>query len=88
MKIDKNSLMFEFLMKIGVCCTMLNRYSNGVNLVSYYKIWLWKYCLVTNINIRLGQEDFSALNKQESKMRVPISTYCKTKLTQDLEPTE
>ena len=47
-----------------------------------------KYNLVTNINIRLGQEDFSALNKQESKMRVPISTYCKTKQKQDLEPTE
>ena len=47
-----------------------------------------KYNLVTNINIRLSQEDFNSLNKQASKTRVSMSTYCRTKLTQDLEPTE
>ena len=29
---------------------------------------IMKYNLVTNINIRLSQEDFNALNKQASKI--------------------
>ena len=41
--------------------------------------------LITNINIRLNPEDMNALKKEASKLRVPISTYCRTKLTQDLE---
>ena len=44
--------------------------------------------LTTNINIRLNRDDFNALNKQATKMRVPMSTYCRTKLTQDLETLE
>jgi len=40
--------------------------------------------LETNINIRLNLDDMNVLKKQAEKLRVPISTYCRTKLTQDI----
>jgi predicted DNA binding CopG/RHH family protein len=42
--------------------------------------------LETNINIRLNLDDMNVLKKQAEKLRVPISTYCRTKLTQDINP--
>ncbi|MDB4267631.1 tryptophanase [Flavobacteriaceae bacterium] len=44
--------------------------------------------LETNINIRLNLDDMNVLKKQAEKLRVPISTYCRTKLTQDINPNE
>ena len=40
--------------------------------------------LETNINIRLNLDDMNVLKKQAEKLRVHISTYCRTKLTQDI----
>ena len=40
--------------------------------------------LETNINIRLNLDDMNVLKKETEKLRVPISTYCRTKLTQDI----
>lgn len=40
--------------------------------------------LVSNINIRLNLEDMKVLKEQARKLRVPVSTYCRTKLTQDI----
>jgi predicted DNA binding CopG/RHH family protein len=42
--------------------------------------------LETNINIRLNLDDMIVLKKQAEKLRIPISTYCRTKLTQDINP--
>ena len=42
--------------------------------------------LETNINIRLHLDDMIVLKKKADKLRVPISTYCRTKLTQDITP--
>ena len=44
--------------------------------------------LETNINIRLNLDDMIVLKKQAERLRVPISTYCRTKLTQDINPNE
>ncbi len=40
--------------------------------------------LVSNINIRLNLEDMKVLKEEARKLRVPVSTYCRTKLTQDI----
>ena len=40
--------------------------------------------LETNINIRLNLDDMNVLKKETEKLRVPISMYCRTKLTQDI----
>jgi len=42
--------------------------------------------LVSNVNIRLNLEDMNVLRSEAEKLRVPVSTYCRTKLTQDLKP--
>ena len=42
--------------------------------------------LETNINIRLNLDDMNVLKKETEKLRVPISMYCRTKLTQDINP--
>ena len=42
--------------------------------------------LETNINIRLHLDDMIVLKEQAERLRVPISTYCRTKLTQDITP--
>ncbi len=41
--------------------------------------------LVTNVNIRLNYEDMKVLQSEAEKLRVPVSTYCRTKLTQDIQ---
>ena len=41
--------------------------------------------LVTNVNIRLNYEDMKVLQDEAEKLRVPVSTYCRTKLTQDIQ---
>jgi hypothetical protein len=41
--------------------------------------------LVSNINIRLNIDDMSVLQEEASKLRVPVSTYCRTKLTQHIK---
>lgn len=41
--------------------------------------------LVTNINIRLNLEDMNVLRSEARKLRVPVSTYCRTKLTEHIE---
>jgi len=41
--------------------------------------------LVTNINIRLNPNDMKALKKEADKLRVPVSTYCRTQLTQHIK---
>tara|TARA_B100001057_G_C22686855_1_gene886077 strand:+ start:126 stop:263 length:138 start_codon:yes stop_codon:yes gene_type:complete len=40
--------------------------------------------LVENVNIRLSYSDMKVLKAKAEKMRVPVSTYCRTKLTQDI----
>ena len=40
--------------------------------------------LETNINIRLNLDEINVLKKQTEKLRAPILTYCRTKLTQDI----
>jgi hypothetical protein len=42
--------------------------------------------LVTNVNIRLNHEDMRVLQTEADKLRVPVSTYCRTKLTHDINP--
>jgi len=44
--------------------------------------------LVSNINIRLNIDDMNVLQKEASKLRVPVSTYCRTKLTQHIKHLE
>jgi len=41
--------------------------------------------LVSNINIRLNLEDIEVLRDEAKKLRVPVSTYCRTKLTQHIK---
>jgi len=41
--------------------------------------------LVSNINIRLNIDDMSVLQEEASKLRLPVSTYCRTKLTQHIK---
>ena len=41
--------------------------------------------LTVNVNMRLSVNDLQALERQALKLRVPLSTYCRTKLTQDIE---
>ena len=41
--------------------------------------------LVSNINIRLNIDDMNVLQEEASKLRVPVSTYCRTKLTQHIK---
>ncbi len=41
--------------------------------------------LVSNINIRLNLEDMKVLKEEASKLRIPVSTYCRTKLTEHIE---
>ncbi len=43
--------------------------------------------LASNINIRLNLEDMRVLQNEADKLRIPVSTYCRTKLTHDLKPT-
>ena len=40
--------------------------------------------LVENVNIRLSYNDMRVLKEKAEKMRVPVSTYYRTKLTQDI----
>lgn len=40
--------------------------------------------LVSNINIRLNLEDMKVLKEEARKLRVPVSTYCRTILTKDI----
>jgi len=40
--------------------------------------------LVSNINIRLNREDMEVLKNEADRLRVPVSTYCRTKLTHDI----
>ena len=42
--------------------------------------------LETNINIRLNIDVMNVLKKQAKKLRVPILKYCRTKLTQNINP--
>ena len=41
--------------------------------------------LVSNVNIRLNLEDMNVLKQEASKLRIPLSTYCRTKLTQHIK---
>ncbi len=41
--------------------------------------------LVSNINIRLNLEDIRVLKEEASKLRIPVSTYCRNKLTEHIE---
>lgn len=41
--------------------------------------------LISNINIRLNLEDMKVLKEEASKLRIPVSTYCRTKLTEHIE---
>lgn len=41
--------------------------------------------LISNINIRLNVEDMKVLKEEARKLRVPVSTYCRTKLTQHIK---
>ena len=41
--------------------------------------------LVTNVNVRLNLDDMKKLKSEAKKLRVPVSTYCRTKLTKDLK---
>ena len=41
--------------------------------------------LVTNVNVRLNLDDMKKLKNEAKKLRVPVSTYCRTKLTKDLK---
>ena len=40
--------------------------------------------LVSSVNIRMDLEDMNILREKAKKKRVPVSTYCRTKLTSDL----
>ena len=40
--------------------------------------------LTVNVNMRLLVNDLQAYERQALKLRVPLSTYCRTKLTQDI----
>jgi predicted DNA binding CopG/RHH family protein len=42
--------------------------------------------LVSNVNIRLNLEDMNLLRNEAEKRRVPVSTYCRSKLIQSLYP--
>lgn len=41
--------------------------------------------LISNINIRLNLEDMRVLKEEANKLRIPVSTYCRTKLTEHIE---
>jgi predicted DNA binding CopG/RHH family protein len=41
--------------------------------------------LISNVNIRLNIEDMNILKQEASKLRIPLSTYCRTKLTEHIE---
>ena len=41
--------------------------------------------LVTNVNVRLNLDDMKKLKNEAKKLRVPVSTYCRTKLTEHIE---
>lgn len=41
--------------------------------------------LESNINVRLNLEDINALKKEASKLRIPLSTYCRMKLSQSIK---
>ena len=41
--------------------------------------------LVSNINIRLNLEDIRVLKEEASKLRIPVSTYYRNKLTEHIE---
>ena len=41
--------------------------------------------LVSNINIRLNLEDMRVLKEEANKLRIPVSTYCRTKLNEHIE---
>lgn len=40
--------------------------------------------LVSSVNIRMDLDDMNILREKAKKKRVPVSTYCRTKLTSDL----
>ena len=41
--------------------------------------------LITHVNIRLNEQDMLALKEEAKKLRVPVSTYCRTQLTKHIE---
>lgn len=41
--------------------------------------------LISNVNIRLNLEDMNVLKREASKLRIPLSTYCRTKLTEHIQ---
>jgi len=44
-----------------------------------------KLLFESNVNIRLNSNDLKTLRDEANKMRVPLSTYCRTILTKHLE---
>jgi|GEM_PF-3252462 hypothetical protein len=44
--------------------------------------------LVTNVSIRLNLDDMEVLRKEARKLRVPVSTYCRTMLTKNINQNE
>jgi len=40
--------------------------------------------LVSNVNVRLNLDDMKKLRSAAQELRIPVSTYCRTKLTKDL----
>ena len=43
-----------------------------------------KIRLVENVNIRIELEDMKILRRNASKLRMPISTYCRSKIVENL----
>tara|TARA_B110001454_G_scaffold208168_1_gene220365 strand:- start:480 stop:626 length:147 start_codon:yes stop_codon:yes gene_type:complete len=43
-----------------------------------------KVRLVENVNIRIQLDDMRILRKNADKLRMPISTYCRTKIVENL----
>ena len=41
--------------------------------------------LVSNINVRLSLDDMNAIRHEAEKLRMPVSTYCRTKLTEHIQ---
>jgi len=41
--------------------------------------------LTSSVNIRMNEVDMEILRDKAKKDRVPVSTYCRTKLTSDIK---
>ena len=41
--------------------------------------------LVSNINVRLSLDDMNAIRHKAEKLRMPVSTYCRIKLTEHIQ---